>query len=377
MRTETKSEQLQKLVTLSQINLYRTDKEGKITEKFQLYKDEKRLSDEENREIHALVHGEHFRAPVVWESKNGELIGIIEEEDNSYYLTSMLEAEELTRLLIFLEMVDNALFGRKKWQKEIMARHHIKYDETEMKVQDAIDTGRTKMIHISYHEELEFISAIEQGNKKKVFEYLEKGFIQNFYRSSVDIQTHYRNVCIVVNALACRAAISGGVSSARAYEFSHTVLKLLEDMETVSQIYSLICSLTERYTQMVIDERKTEIHDHLVEQCKQYILVHCKEKITLNDIADYVGRSPSYVSKAFSRKTGKTIVQYINEEKIKTAKDFLKYSDLDVTTISDYLSFSSQAYFGKVFKDITGMSPKQYKDQNAVKDLLFERTIKY
>ena len=128
-----------------------------------------------------MVHGEHFRAPVVWESKNGELIGIIEEEDNSYYLTSMLEAEELTRLLIFLEMVDNALFGRKKWQKEIMARHHIKYDETEMKVQDAIDTGRTKMIHISYHEELEFISAIEQGNKKKVFEYLEKGFIQTFY----------------------------------------------------------------------------------------------------------------------------------------------------------------------------------------------------
>ena len=83
------------------------------------------------------------------------------------------------------------------------------------------------------------------------------------------------------------------------------------------------------------------------------------------------------MSKAFSRKTGKTIVQYINEEKIKTAKDFLKYSDLDVTTISDYLSFSSQAYFGKVFKDITGMSPKQYKDQNAVKDLIFERTTKY
>lgn len=377
MRTETKAEQLQKLVTLSQINLYRTDKEGKITEKFQLYKDVKRLSTEENKEIHTLVHGEHFRAPVVWESKNGELIGIIEEEDNSYYLTSMMGAEELTRLLIFLEMTDNILFGRKRWQKEIMARHHIKYDETEMKVQDAIDTGRTKMIHTSYHEELEFISAIEQGNKKKVFEYLEKGFIQTFYRSSTDVQTHYRNVGIVINALSCRAAISGGVPSARAYEFSHTVLKLLENMETVSQIYSLICSLAERYTQMVIEERKTEIHDHLIEQCKQYILVHCKEKITLNDIADYVGRSPSHVSKAFRQKTGETIIQYINREKIRTAKDFLKYSDLDVTTVSDYLSFSSQAYFGKVFKDIIGMSPKQYKDQNAVKDLTFDKTTKY
>ena len=43
MRIETKAEQLQKLVTLSEINLYRTDKEGQIIERFVLYKDEKRL----------------------------------------------------------------------------------------------------------------------------------------------------------------------------------------------------------------------------------------------------------------------------------------------------------------------------------------------
>ena len=375
MRTETKAEQLQKLVTLSEINLYRTDKEGMIKEEFVLYKDEKRLTDEDNEEIHALVHSEHFHTPVVWEGKKGDLIGIIEEEDNSYYLTSMLDADKLVKLLIFLEMIDNILFGRRKWQKEIMARHHIKHDEAEIKVQAAVEMGRTKIVHTSYHDELEFLLAIEQGNKKKVHEFIEKGFIQSFYRSSSDTLTHYRNVCIVVNALSCRAAINGGVSSVRAHDYSHTVLKLLDNMWSVSQVYFLTCSLADRFTQMVIDEKKVEIHNNLIEQCKQYIFVHYKEKISLKDIADYVGRSPSHVSSIFKEKTGETVMHYINQEKIKAAKDFLKYSDLDVTTIADILSFSSQAYFGKVFKDITGMTPKKYKDENAVKDLSFETAL--
>ena len=161
-----------------------------------------------------------------------------------------------------------------------------------------------------------------------------------------------------------------------AYDFANTMMKQVDHIPSISQMYAWICSVFNKYTQMVIDEKQTEIPNGITEQCRQYVIAHYKEKITVTDIADYIGRSPNYVSSIFKEKVGMSLTDYINLEKINAAKNILKYSDLDVSTVSNFLSFSSQAYFGKVFKDITGMTPKKYKDSNRVKELSFESAIK-
>ena len=55
------------------------------------------------------------------------------------------------------------------------------------------------------------------------------------------------------------------------------------------------------------------------------------------------------------------ISRYILEEKVKLAKNLLMYSPYDCKSISNYLGFSSQSHFGKIFKEYTGISPNEYK----------------
>ena len=93
----------------------------------------------------------------------------------------------------------------------------------------------------------------------------------------------------------------------------------------------------------------------------QYIHTNNMKKLSLDHIAEDIGISKSYMCALFKKETGKNIGQYIQEEKIRTAKDLLQFSEYSIMDISDYLSFSSQCYFQNVFKKVTGMTPKQYR----------------
>ena len=59
---------------------------------------------------------------------------------------------------------------------------------------------------------------------------------------------------------------------------------------------------------------------------------------------------------------GTNVNQFINDAKIRAAENMLRYSDFPILDISISLGFSSQSAFSSVFKKITGMTPKIYRD---------------
>lgn len=48
-------------------------------------------------------------------------------------------------------------------------------------------------------------------------------------------------------------------------------------------------------------------------------------------------------------------------EKLRVAKNMLEYSDYSCTEIAGYLAFSQDSYFGKVFRQETGLTPTEYR----------------
>ena len=97
---------------------------------------------------------------------------------------------------------------------------------------------------------------------------------------------------------------------------------------------------------------------------KEYIYAHIKERITIEEIADELGVSPSYLSRLFKKETGDSVSAYIRAQKIEMAKNMLRYSDYALSDIANRLSFSSQSHFIQQFKEQTGMTPKKYRDMN-------------
>lgn len=104
--------------------------------------------------------------------------------------------------------------------------------------------------------------------------------------------------------------------------------------------------------------------NHIVVHVKKYINEHIEEKLTLNKVAKEFNISPNYLSVLFSRNSDIGFSDYINQSKIDAAKKMMTDGDYKIYEISDRLSFESAFYFSRVFKKVTGLSPRDYMNQN-------------
>lgn len=93
---------------------------------------------------------------------------------------------------------------------------------------------------------------------------------------------------------------------------------------------------------------------------KKYVASHISEKITLNDIADYIFFSPSYCDTLFKKEVGTPIISYVLNAKIDYAKRLLS-EGVSLKDASNEVGFSDYNYFSRLFKKKVGCSPQVYK----------------
>lgn len=110
---------------------------------------------------------------------------------------------------------------------------------------------------------------------------------------------------------------------------------------------------------------KKDYKNHIVAHVKKYINEHIEEKLTLNKVAEVFNISPNYLSILFSKYNDMGFTDYINQSKIQAAITMLEKGDLKVYEISDILGFESAFYFSRVFKKVTGLSPRDYVNSHT------------
>lgn len=105
-------------------------------------------------------------------------------------------------------------------------------------------------------------------------------------------------------------------------------------------------------------------HDYLLDAI-QYIKTHLRENPSLNETADSIHISASYLSKIFISCLHTPFSTFVLNEKITYAQKLLAETRLSMTEIAAEAGFTSNAYFSDCFKRITGISPLQFRKQNG------------
>lgn len=96
-------------------------------------------------------------------------------------------------------------------------------------------------------------------------------------------------------------------------------------------------------------------------EVKQYVKNHLADDLNVTRIAEIMHFNPQYLTRTFKAETGQGILEYITTQRIESAKKLLLETNIPIKEISSLVGYQDYAYFTRVFKKETGVSPKQYR----------------
>ena len=155
--------------------------------------------------------------------------------------------------------------------------------------------------------------------------------------------------------------------------FGDKILKLCADDGTLTPLFLATEELYKQAAPVLLKAKVYELFGTLFpitqkdECCIQYINRHYTENFSIPYLAQRSAMSEAVYRKKFKQITGKSPIRYINHLKIEKACQLILSCDLGMQEISDFLNFYNLPYFYKVFRDVTGLTPMQYRTEKGEK----------
>jgi DNA-binding response OmpR family regulator len=90
---------------------------------------------------------------------------------------------------------------------------------------------------------------------------------------------------------------------------------------------------------------------------------------TMEQLARLVGTNEKRLSRAFRESLGKTVFEYLRDERLRIAQRLLSSTSLSITSIAEEIGFSSAANFATAFRERFGTTPSTYREELRSQDL--------
>jgi YesN/AraC family two-component response regulator len=227
------------------------------------------------------------------------------------------------------------------------------------KNQDYVDHPEVMTDH-GYETKIAFY--IENGMTRELPEYM-KTITSDIGRMGNTALRHAKNALIVLNSMALRAAIRGGVNADIGYKLGSVYLEQIESCQDIGVLTALSEKMLTDYCSRVKESSVLHTDHPMLRQILWYISEHLHQKITVSEIASAAHITPEYLSSFFHKETGETLMNYISRQKVQEARQMLALTQMPLSEIAQYLAFSSQSYFQTVFKKNTGTTPELFRQK--------------
>lgn len=138
------------------------------------------------------------------------------------------------------------------------------------------------------------------------------------------------------------------------------IIGLFEILSILSESTDLSFVNNEAYTTVNDQTKKDRLSDVF-----EYVKENYKEDISLIAIAKIANLTPTSFCRMFKLKTKKHFVEYLNEIRVSNACKFLLETDMGMSEIAYECGYKTASNFNKLFKKLTGTTPKEYKKNSG------------
>lgn len=157
-----------------------------------------------------------------------------------------------------------------------------------------------------------------------------------------------------------------------AKENDSTIYEQLQNASIIQNIgnaitYNEIQSIFLHIIQIFLSHmnQKQNISNYVILHAIDYIRNHYNESISLDEVAQKLDITPEYLSTLFNREVGENFSSFLKKFRISHAKRLLKETDKKIYEIAVEVGYADPKYFNRVFKEVEGVSPGDYRSLNV------------
>ena len=219
--------------------------------------------------------------------------------------------------------------------------------------------------HPAFEGEMGLYTLIADGRVDMIAGYLEGKPGPDAKERGVLSENPLRNAMyhfVAMTTMITRVCISKGMEQSLAYKMSDTYINRADRLTNPTEVKKLQLEMIMGFAEVMSRHQRKNVRSKQIVKCMDYIDQHLHEKISMEELADYVNLNETYLSKLFRKETGCSVSEYIRDKKVEEAKALLRYSEKSSIEIATDLGFSSHSYFISVFKKVTGETPKEYRN---------------
>ncbi len=203
-----------------------------------------------------------------------------------------------------------------------------------------------------------FSKLLISKNTTVIFQFIDELFAK--LQSSItttpsDIQNCAIKILLIINRLAEELNLPSNTSKHDYKKLFSNLLKLQSIEQIIKSVKDEIIKFNESLT--MEDLQMTPV----IRQILNYINSNYASELSIKTLSQKLNINPTYLGQLFQKETGELFSNYVNELRIKKAKELLLTTNLKTKKIASRVGYSDVNYFYKKFKQYTGLSPTELR----------------
>lgn len=305
------------------------------------------------------MHAERFAAVLRGEKSETLEKYLVEQVSRIEYRTSV-------EIKIFVsDMAAGAeSYGNEYYKISERVNNRLTFSRAIIEYGDSLQNR--KMWYYPIELEKNLIENTLSGARESVKLLLDRIYEENFNGKDID-ERDYTQIIFAVTETVNRILQALGAEPETAFgadQHLYNRLALCRDNEEfraiMSEIFSTLCDFVER--------QKEEMSHDLADEMLRYIDENYQREISLCDVAEHFNYSINYISRVFSRETGKNFKEYLSLVRVARAKDMLRSGGCTISQVATAVGCANSNSFIRLFKRYEGITPGQYVETIARKN---------
>ena len=171
--------------------------------------------------------------------------------------------------------------------------------------------------------------------------------------------TSYQLIFSDLLGIITRTCKDHAIELTRIYSADEAPHRILSKLETIQETQAWFISLFARLLGS-LEKDQSEAVSPYVKQAVSQIRLHFAEDLSLSQVAEPIGISPSYLSTLFKEEIGKGFSDYLIQTRLDEARHLLDEGRMNLKEIVGACGFRDYSYFIKTFRSRVGVTPKEY-----------------